>query len=104
MNFKNYNNMITALQSGSITALINHFEEPMKNATDGKYIMVDGSDKLMKMQNRIERIKLVIPDDEGTSARIVTVNYNDIARIYEAATAIIKELPAPCDIEDYDWG
>lgn len=95
--------MITALQLGSITALINHFEEPLKNATDGKYIMVEGNDRLMKMQNRVDEIKLVIPDDEGTSARIVTVYYNDIARIYQAATAIIKELPAPCDIDDYDW-
>lgn len=93
--------MITALKSGSITILINHYYHPMSEK--GKWILVDGSNEMIKTENKIGGIEIVVPNSEGIGANIISLSMNDIKKIYDTANEILKEIPPPALASDYDY-
>lgn len=93
--------MITALKLGNNTILIHYDECPIRR--EGKFVPIEGNENLIEMYHAIDAIQMVIPDDEGTGARIIPISFSDIKKIHDTAEAIRNEIPAPGNPSDYDY-
>lgn len=97
--------MITAFRERDITFLIHHSETPVRKWDEVKktnFKFLPTSDTLIEMHNILSGIQMVVPDEEGTGAQIINISYTELKRLSEIAEAILKELPPPGNVSDYE--
>lgn len=91
--------------SNNTTVIIEYDEFPIKesNSTgrfDFKY--ADKSSGLVAMKNIITNITLIIKSDGGKDARLLSLSFSDIKKIFETSTAIKEELIPPGHVSCFD--
>jgi hypothetical protein len=97
--------MKTAFEiSGNAMVVISHDEFPEREWSETKGYnvvkLIKDNPELVEMKSEINSIQIIQID--GEIAKVFTLSFKDMKKIFECADAILKETPVPGNAKDYE--